>query len=100
MSGKTRAIAVAAATAGLIALWVPAAMASTTSTPLIGNATLINGPLVNSGAVNVNLGSNNTAIGNTCNNTNVSSPMTDNLLSWAVDVPQADCVMAGGPNHF
>jgi hypothetical protein len=100
MSGKSRALAVAAATAGLITLWAPTAMASTASAPLGTNGWLVNGTIVNGGLVNVNLGSGNTAIGNTCNNTAVSTPMDGDVLTWALDIPHNTCVMAGGPNHF
>jgi hypothetical protein len=120
MSGKSRALAVAAATAGLIALWAPAALASPAGGPLGGaplgtngwlvnggivngalvNGALVNGALVNSGPVNINFGSGNTAIGNTCNNTNQSGPLGDNILTWALDISHNACVMAGGPAHF
>jgi hypothetical protein len=100
MSGKSRAFALAAATAGLIALGTPAAMASTSSAPLGTNGWLVNGPLVNGGMVNVNLGSGNTAIGDTCNNTTMSAPGGGDILTWALDIPHNACVMAGGPNHF
>ena len=118
MSGKSRALAVAAATAGLIGLWAPAALASTpataavvTSTPAVATAAtshaplgnggwLINGGLVNGGLVNVNLGSGNTAIGNTCKNINKTAPVGGNILAWALPISHNACVMAGGPNHF
>lgn len=103
MSGKSRAraLAVTAATAGLIALWAPAAaLASTTGAPVGTNGWLVNGGLVNGGNVNVNFGSGNTAIGNTCNNTNETAPLAGNILTWALDVSHNACVMAGGPAHF
>lgn len=104
MSGKSRAraraLAVTAATAGLIALWAPvAALASTTGAPGSTNG-LVNGGLVNGGNVNVNFGSGNTAVGNTCNNINESAPLAGNILTWALDVSHNACVMAGGPAHF
>jgi hypothetical protein len=106
MSGKSRTLAVAATVAGLIGMWAPAAMASTAGGPSgNNNVGLINGGVLNGGAfnnghVNVNLGSGNTAIGNTCNNTNETGAMSDNILAWALDVSHNSCAMAGGPNHF
>jgi hypothetical protein len=114
MSGKSRALAVAAAAAGLIALWAPAALASTPAAvsattptaattshaPLGANGWLVNGGLVNGGLVNVNLGSGNTAINDTCKNTSKGVPETNNVIAWALDVSHNSCVMAGGPNHF
>jgi hypothetical protein len=120
MSGKNRVFAIAAATAGIMIMWVPSALASTisapvnansaptssTSAPVKGNSgpvadnSLINGGVVNSGPVNVNLGSGNTADGDTCNNTNQGAPLDGDILSWAVGVTQNDCLMAGGPAHF
>ena len=109
MSGKSRALTVAAATATLIGLWVPAALASTVASPVSANNTgavsannsgLINGGLINSGPVNVSLGSGNTAIGNTCNNNNESGALAGNLLTWPVNLSQNSCLMAGGPAHF
>jgi hypothetical protein len=135
MSGKSRALAVAAATAGIMVLWVPSALASTSSAPVNANSsrvstnnarvssssapvtsnsgpvsdnnapvsssnTLISGGLINSGPVNVNLGSGDTADNDTCNNTNEGAPLDGNILSWAVGVTHNDCLMAGGPAHF
>jgi hypothetical protein len=102
MSGKSRALAVAAAAAGLVALWAPAALATTTKAPApqAAHGWLVNGGVVNGGLVNVNLGSGNTAIGNTCNNTNETAPVPGNVLTWAFDISHNSCVMAGGPNHF
>ena len=101
MSGKSRALTVAAATATLIGLWVPAALASTVTGPVsAGNSGLVNGGLINSGPVNVNLGSGNTAIGNTCNNNNESGALAGNLLTWPLNLSQNSCLMAGGPAHF
>jgi len=56
--------------------------------------------LVNGGLVNVNLGSDDTAVGNTCNNTNESAPLRGDILAWALDVSHNACAMAGGPSHF
>jgi hypothetical protein len=116
MSGKSRALAVAAAAAGLIALWAPAALASTPAAvsaitptaavattshaPLGANGWLVDGGLVNGGLVNVNLGSGNTAINDTCKNTSKGVPESNNVIAWALDVSHNSCVMAGGPNHF
>lgn len=99
MSGKSRAIAVAAAAAGLICLWAPTALASTTQAPLGTHGWLVNGGVVNGGLVNVNLGSGNTAIGNTCYNTDKPGPLGESVLAWALDVSHNTCVMAGGPTH-
>jgi hypothetical protein len=120
MSGMRRAFAVAAAAAGIMVLWVPSALAavssapvnannaptSSNSSPVSGNSgpvadnSLVNGGLINSGPVNVNLGSGDTADNDTCNNTNTTSPLEGNILSWAVGVTHNDCLMAGGPAHF
>lgn len=100
MSGKRHALVVAGAVAGLIGLWAPAALASTASGPTSNNVGLINGGVLNNGQVNVNFGSGNKAIGDTCNNKSDSGAMSDNLLAWALDVSHNSCVMAGGPNHF
>jgi hypothetical protein len=95
MSGKSRALTVAAATAGLIGLWAPMALAGTTHAPPGDHRSLVNG-----GLVNVNLGSDDTAVGNTCNNTNESAPLRGDILAWALDVSHNACAMAGGPSHF
>lgn len=106
MSGKSSVLAVAAATAGLIAFWAPAALASTTPGPVINQDPVVNqAPVVNQGLVNdgsalVNLGSGNTAVGNTCNNVNGPAPVGGDLLTWALDITHNACVMAGGPAHF
>jgi hypothetical protein len=106
MSGKSRVFAVAAATAGLIAFWAPAALASTTPGPVVNQDPVVNqAPVVNQGLVNdgsalVNLGSGNTAIGNTCNIAKENAPLGGGLLTWVLDTSHNACVMAGGPTHF
>jgi hypothetical protein len=107
MSGKGRVLAVAtAAAAGLIAFWAPTALASTTPVPVVNQGQVVNqGPVVNQGLVNdgsalVNLGSGNTAVGNTCNNINAPAPVGGGLLTWALNLSHNACVMAGGPAHF
>lgn len=95
MSEKSRTLAVAAATVGLIGLWVPAALASTSHGPVSGS-----GGLVNSGLVNVNLGSGNTSVGDTCNNTNESGDLGSTILTWPLNLYHNSCVMAGGPSHL
>lgn len=95
MSGKSRTIAVAAATTALIGLWVPAALASPAGGPASGS-----GGQVNGGLVNVNLGSGNTAVGNTCVNNNEAADLGAGLLAWPVNLFRNACVMAGGPSQF
>lgn len=104
MSGKSRAVAVATVVAaGAVALWAGPVLASTGPT-VLGSTTKgpegSNGGLVNGGLVNLYLGSNNTAIGNTCNNVSDKAPVAGNILSWALYIPHNSCVFAGGPNHF
>jgi hypothetical protein len=106
ISGKGGALAVAAATAGLIAFWAPAALASTAGGPVVNGSPVTNqAPVVNQGLVNdgsalVNLGSGNTAVGNTCNIAKENAPLGGNFLTWVLDTSHNACVMAGGPAHF
>lgn len=95
MSGKSRTLAVAAATAAMTGLWIPAALASPAGGPATGN-----GGLVNSGLVNVNLGSGNTAVGDTCNNTNQAGDVGASILTWPFNLFRNACVMGGGPSQF